>query len=133
MHDPDHQRPQPLVEPVAAKPDIEPGDWRAFLAMAMPDGAVTMSVAMDKIAMRVMMASRLAALGMGMPVSRVWPAEQRQRRFAQHLSHAGQGNDAEQDEHDADGKFHRQAEPRRDHDPKENDRTADRKDCQRVS
>jgi hypothetical protein len=43
-------------------------------------------------------------------------------------AHARQGEDAEQDEHDADGKFHRHGKPRRNDDPEHDDRTADRHD-----
>ena len=36
-------------------------------------------------------------------------------------AHAGQGENAKQDQHDADGKFHRHAEPRRNDDPEQDD------------
>ena len=47
---------------------------------------------------------------------------------AARAAHACQGENAEQDQHDADGKFHRHAEPRRNDDPEHDDCRADRHD-----
>ena len=51
---------------------------------------------------------------------------------ADRAAHPRQGENAEQDQHDADGEFHRQTEPWRDHDPEHDDRRADRHDRQGV-
>ena len=52
---------------------------------------------------------------------------------ADRAPHPCQGENAEQDQHDADREFHRQTEPRRNDDPEHDDRCTDRHDRDGVS
>jgi hypothetical protein len=77
-----------------------------------------------RLALNLDMAVNVVAMSMG-----VMPASCN----SDNLARAGQGQDAEQEKHDSNSEFHRQAKPRRDHDTEQNDGPAHHHDCDRVS
>ncbi|MCS3978785.1 hypothetical protein M2191_003468 [Bradyrhizobium japonicum] len=86
---------------------------------------VTVRVPVHVIAVRmqvVMKIKRMSAADAGMDVS-----------CADRAPDPRQGENAEQDQHDADRKFHRQTKLRRDNDPEHDDRRTDRHDRDGVS
>ena len=123
MHEADHEGAQPVIERDPTEPAaVEPRQRRVLVGVTVRAGAVP-----------VRMPVQIVAVGMEVIVDvEVMYAGNARMRIGRHAraahAHACQGEDAEQDEHDADGKFHRHGEPRRNDDPEHDDCNADRHD-----
>ncbi len=121
VHEADREGSQPLIERDPAEPTaVEPRQRRVLLGVPVRTGAMTVRVLVHVVAVRMRviveverMSTRDARMGVG---------------GADRAAHPCQGENTEQDQHDADGEFHRQTELWRDDDPEHDDRRADRHD-----
>ena len=121
VHEADHEGSQPVIERDPAEPTaVEPRQRRLLFGVPVRAGTVTVRVPVQVVAVRMEVIVDVELMYAG-------SARMRMGRAAR-AGHACQGENAEQDEHDADGKFHRHAEPRRNDDPEHDDCRADRDD-----